>query len=213
MRSAVILAGGSSSRLGMDKSLLEFDGKPLICWAVEKMRLAADEVIVVARSKDHAEMLRETVPKAVFTWDSILGFGPVAGLHAGMRYAKGGLVFATGCDLPFLNPKVIDKLFELALEQKGYDATVPLRSNGFIEPLHSVYDREKMLAACQSSLNANERKIRAPLKLLHINYVPVEQLQILDDRLLTFFNLNTPQDLEKARKLWPKWHCTNVQNI
>ena len=213
MRSAVILAGGSSSRLGRDKSLLEFDGKPLICWAVEKMQLAADEVIVVARSKDHAEMLQEMVPKAVFTWDSVLGFGPVAGLHAGMRCAKGGLVFATGCDLPFLNPKVIDKLFELAYERKGYDATVPLRPSGFIEPLHSVYNREKMLAACQSSLNANERKIRAPLKLLNINLVPVEQLQILDSGLLTFFNLNTPQDLEKARKLWPEGHCTNIRNI
>jgi len=76
MRSAVILAGGSSSRLGTDKSLLEFDGKTLICWAVEKMQLAADEVIVVARSKNHAEMLREMVSQAVFTWDSISGFGP-----------------------------------------------------------------------------------------------------------------------------------------
>ena len=213
MRSAVILAGGSSRRLGTDKSLLEFDGKPLICWAVEKMLLAADEVIVVARSKDHAEMLQEKISEAVFTWDSISGFGPVAGLHAGMRCARGDLVFATGCDLPFLNPRVIDKLLDLAHEQKGYDATVPLRPSGFIEPLHSVYDREKMLAACQSSLNANERKIRAPLKLLHINYIPVEQLQMLDDGLLTFFNLNTSQDLEKARKLWPKGHCTNIQNI
>jgi molybdenum cofactor guanylyltransferase len=213
MRSAVILAGGSSSRLGTDKSLLEFDGKTLICWAVEKMQLAADEVIVVARSKNHAEMLREMVSQAVFTWDSISGFGPVAGLHAGMSHAKGSLVFATGCDLPFLNPKVIDKLFELAYEKRVYDATVPLRPSGFIEPLHSVYDREKMFAACQSSLIANERKIRAPLKLLNINLVPAEQLQILDDGLLTFFNLNTPQDLEKARKLWPEGHCKNIQNI
>ena len=64
-----------------------------------------------------------------------------------------------------------------------------------------------MLAACQSSLIANERKIRAPLKLLNINLVPVEQLQTLDAGLLTFFNLNTSQDLEKAKKLWPKWQA------
>ena len=183
---------------------MEFGGKPLICWTIEKLHLAADEVIIVARSKDHAERLKKLAVKAVFAWDSIEGYGPVAGLDAGMRCARGRLVFATGCDLPFLNLKVIEKLFDLAYKEEDYDATVPMQPNGYMEPLHSVYDREKMLFACQRAIKENERRIRAPLSELHINTVPVELLRPLDNELLTFFNLNTPMDLEKARRLWPK---------
>jgi molybdopterin-guanine dinucleotide biosynthesis protein A len=204
MRSAVILAGGNSRRLGAEKSLLEFGGKPLICWTTEKLNLVADEVIVVARSKDHAEHLKKLAIEAVFAWDSIEGYGPVAGLDAGMRCARGNLVFATGCDLPFLNLEVIEKLFDLAYKEESYDATVPLQPNGYVEPLHSVYNREKMLFACQKALEEDERRIRAPLSQLRINLVPIERLQPLDPELLTFFNLNTPMDLEKARRLWPK---------
>jgi molybdopterin-guanine dinucleotide biosynthesis protein A len=204
MRSAVILAGGNSRRLGAEKSLLEFGGKPLICWTTEKLNLAADEVIVVARSKDHAEHLKKLAIEAVFAWDSIEGYGPVAGLDAGMKCARGSLVFATGCDLPFLNLEVIEKLFDLAYKEESYDATVPLRPNGYVEPLHSGYNREKMLFACQRALEEDERRIRAPLSQLRINSVPIEWLQPLDPELLTFFNLNTPMDLEKARGLWPK---------
>jgi molybdenum cofactor guanylyltransferase len=204
MRSAVILAGGNSRRLGAEKSLLEFGGKPLIYWTTEKLRLAADEVIIVARNKDHADRLKKLAVEAVFTWDSIEGYGPVAGLDAGMRCARGSLVFATGCDLPFLNLQVIEKLFDLAYKEEACDATVPLQPNGYVEPLHSVYNREKMLLACQRAIDENERRIRAPLSQLRINPVPIEQFQPLDTELLTFFNLNTPRELEKAKMLWPK---------
>ena len=156
MRSAVILAGGNGLRLGAEKSLLEFEGKSLICWTLKILSQAADEVIIVARDRRHAESLERTIfesnedpgselSKAVFTWDSIPGFGPVAGLEAGMRRARGRLAFATGCDLPFLKLEVIERLFELADEfWMGYEAAVPVQPNGFFEPLHSVYNREKM---------------------------------------------------------------------
>ena len=61
MRSAVILAGGNSLRLGAEKSLLVFEGKPLICWTVETLFQAADEVIIVARDKGHAERLEKII--------------------------------------------------------------------------------------------------------------------------------------------------------
>lgn len=205
MRSAVILAGGAGSRLGIEKSLLEFGDRPLICWTAEKLRSSADEVVIVARDADQAAVLQrlkcKAVQDAIFTCDSISGFGPVAGLEAGMKRAKGSLVFATGCDLPFLNRKIIERLFELA-ECEGYDAVVPVRPNGMMEPLHSVYDRKKMLAACERALERGERRIQAPLRELKVNCIPVDLLRQLDPDLLTFFNINTPQDLEAARRLW-----------
>lgn len=201
----MILAGGSSSRLGEEKSLLEFAGRPLLCQTMEKLRQVTDEVIVVARDEEHARCLKELAgelvsePKAIFTWDSMVGFGPVAGLDAGMRCAKGSLAFATGCDLPFLNLEVIDRLFDLADAKEGYEAAVPVQPNGFLEPLHSVYDREKMLSACQRALQKGERRIHVPLQELCVHRIPVQWLRPLDPELLTFFNLNTPQDLKEAR--------------
>jgi molybdenum cofactor guanylyltransferase len=214
MRSAVILAGGNSLRLGAEKSLLEFDDKPLICWTVKILSQAADEVIIVARDRRHAESLERIIfesnadagseppPKAFFTWDSIPGFGPVAGLEAGMRRARGRLAFATGCDLPFLKLEVIDRLFELADVMEGYEAAVPVQPNGFFEPLHSVYDREKMQIACIRALEKGERRIHVPLQELCVNRVSIDQLRPLDHDLLSFFNLNTREDQETARMLW-----------
>ena len=215
MRSAVILAGGNSLRLGAEKSLLEFEGKSLICWTAEILSQAADEVIIVARDRRHAERLERAIfesnedagseqpPKALFTWDSIPGFGPVAGLEAGMRRARGRLAFATGCDLPFLKLEVIERLFELADVRGGYEAAVPVQPNGFFEPLHSVYDREKMQSACIRALEKGERRIHVPLQELCVNHIAIDQLRPLDPDLLSFFNLNTRADLETARALWP----------
>lgn len=215
MRSAVILAGGNSLRLGAEKSLLEFEGKSLICWTVKILSQAADEVIIVARDRKHAERLERAIfesnedagseppPKAFFTWDSIPGFGPVAGLEAGMRLARGRLAFATGCDLPFLKLEVIERLFELADVMEGYEAAVPVQPNGFFEPLHSVYDREKMQSACIRALENGERRIHVPLQELCVNHISIDQLRPLDPDLLSFFNLNTRADLETARALWP----------
>jgi molybdopterin-guanine dinucleotide biosynthesis protein A len=209
-RSVVILAGGGSSRMGEEKAFLEFDGKPLICWTVEKLKRAADEIIIVAKDEAHSERLRKLLsegqdlgPKIIFTWDSIRGFGPVAGLDAGLGRANGIFAFATGCDLPFLKPEVIARLFELA-EKTGYEAAVPVQDNGFYEPLHSVYHREKMLFACRRALEKGERRIHVPLQELRVNRVQMECFRLLDPELLTFFNLNTQEDLEAARALWPK---------
>jgi molybdopterin-guanine dinucleotide biosynthesis protein A len=219
MRSAVILAGGGSVRLGAEKSLLVFGDKPLICWTLEILSRAAEEVVIVARDEGHAERLKRIIfsktnadaglepTKAVFTWDSVPGFGPVAGLEAGMRRARGRLAFATGCDLPFLKPEVIDRLYELADEldddSVAYEAAVPVQPNGFFEPLHSVYNREKMQSACIRALEKGERRIHVPLQELCVRRVSIDQLRPLDPDLLSFFNLNTRGDLERALALWP----------
>jgi molybdopterin-guanine dinucleotide biosynthesis protein A len=222
MRSAVILAGGRARRLGEEKALLEFDNRPLLFWTAKKLSQIVDEIVIVARDRAHAEHLEEIIsnlsilsdfalqpqpelrftPEVAFTWDCVAGFGPVAGLLAGMKRACGDLAFATGCDLPFLNIQVIKKLFELA-DKEGYDAAVPIHPNGLFEPLHGVYLREKMLSACERALERSERRVRAPLQELRLRQVPVDLLRPLDQDLLSFFNLNTREDLEAARKLWP----------
>ena len=201
MRSAVILAGGVGSRLGREKSLIEFDGRPLIQWSVEKLAPFVEDVVVVARGPEQARQLGDLIPDAAITFDSISGYGPVAGLAAGMGQARNEYVLAIGCDLPFLNADVINLLFEQA---QGWDAAIPMRENGMIEPLHCVYKRDALHSACQKAIEHGERRIRAPLSMLRVKCVAVELLKNLDPELLTFFNLNTREDLDLARCLWSK---------
>jgi molybdopterin-guanine dinucleotide biosynthesis protein A len=199
MRSAVILAGGAGRRLGEDKSLIEFGGRSLIQWSVEKLARVVDEIVLVARDPEQAGSLGDLLPDILVSCDGISGYGPVAGLAAGMECGQGENALAVGCDLPFLNTDVVLKLFELV---EGYEAAVPVRANGMIEPLHAVYKREKLLTACKASIEQGERRIRSPLAMLNVNYVSINLLKPLDPELLTFFNLNTREDLETARKMW-----------
>lgn len=251
MRSAVILAGGFSSRLGSEKSLLLFDKRPLICWTAERISLITDEIVIVARDEAHAGRLREVISascpelvssmKIAFTWDSATGYGPVAGLYSGMNKAKGDLAFAAACDLPFLNPHVVDRLFSFLEawenlsgkdeadkdnnnESSTVDANrrangiengienergrrsqcaVPEHPGGLLEPLHCVYYRKAMQLACQRAMEMREQRVHAPLMRLFTKRVPVELLRPLDADLLTFFNLNTKDDLDRALALWP----------
>ena len=205
----MILAGGSSRRLGREKSLLLFDGKPLICWTAERLSSVADEIVVVARDEEHSLKLKEAlsgfIPKGinlVYTWDRIPGYGPLAGIAAGMRWGRGEYASATACDLPFLSPRVVEKLFITAEEDPDCGGAVPVHPNGFFEPLHCVYHREKMGWACEMAVAAGERRIYAPLREMGMRHVAVDLLRPLDADLLTFFNLNTREDLERAMDLW-----------
>ena len=205
----MILAGGSSRRLGAEKSLLLFDGKPLLCWTVQRLSFVAEETIVVARDEAHSRRLEKVLSqflpgsiKLAMAWDSLPGYGPVAGIAAGLGRAGGVFAFATACDLPFLNPRVAEKLFITAEEEPGCGGAVPVQANGFFEPLHCVYHREKMLQACEKAMDAGERRIFAPLQEIGMRHVAVELLRPLDADLLTFFNLNTREDMERAVALW-----------
>ena len=198
LRSSVILAGGAGRRIGYQKAFLEFFGVTMIERTVEVVGEVADEVVVVARDADQAERLREVVPEARVVADPVRGFGPVAGLAAGMEAAGSELALAVGCDLPFLNPRVMELLFDLA---EGHDAAVPIREGGLIEPLHAVYRTGPMARACSEALAAGERRIRAPLGGLSVRNVPVELFRPQDPELLSLYNLNTEEDLAEARRI------------
>ena len=209
MRTAVILAGGASRRLGAEKSLLIFDNKPLIFWTVQRLSSVADEIVVVSRDEAHSRRLEKVLSaylpgsiKPAMAWDSLPGYGPVAGIAAGMKRARGEFAFATACDLPFLSPRVVKRLFETAEEDPNCGGAVPVQPNGYFEPLHCVYHREKMRQACESAMAAGERRIFAPLQVIGMRHVAVDLLRPLDGDLLTLFNLNTREDLERALALW-----------
>ncbi len=199
IRSAVILAGGSGKRIGGDKAAMEFFGRTMIEWVVDRVRYAALDVVVVVRDEPQRRRTQRLVPDARVVCDQVSGYGPVAGLAVGMEAARGDWSLAAGCDLPFISPEVFDTLFRLA---EGHDAVVPLREDGVLETLHAVYRSGPMAEACRKAILGGERRIVAPLETLRVNRVPVDRLRPADPCLLSFFNVNTKEDLREARRVW-----------
>ena len=116
-----------------------------------------------------------------------------------MISARGKYALAVGCDLPFLSSAVLDKLFQLA---EGYDAAVPVRPDGILETLHAVYRADRMADACFRAVDQRLQKVLAPLEKIDVNRVSVEELRSADPLLLSFFNINTEEDLDAARRIW-----------
>jgi len=199
MRSAVILAGGRSSRLGVDKSLLQIGKITMLEHVMERISDAVDEILVVVRDEGQGKEILSGVGEVNITYDAILGYGPVAGMLAGLQSARAEYVIVLACDMPFVNSDVVNLLFSLA---KGCDALVPRWPDGRIEPLHAVYEREKMAGACEKAIEEGKRNIFAPLSTLQTHYLSTEAIKKIDPELKTFVNVNVPNDLEAARLLF-----------
>ena len=189
----VLLAGGKSRRMGIDKRFLKFGGETLLQRALRIYEsLFAEIVIVVAQSMTELSHIRHRVVADLITDCAALG-----GLYTGLSVASHSRVFAAACDMPFLNPAVIGHL----LQYSEADVVMPHLGTG-PQPMHAVYSKaclpyfEQMLAMRNLSLHAvlEQRQLR-------IRLVPEEALRVFDAELLSFQNLNTPEDVERARAL------------
>jgi len=198
-KTVLILAGGKSQRfLSFDKCFLTINNKPLIQHAIDKTSIVADEIIVAARNRKQGEQIRgKTHNKVILVFDSLKDFGPIAGFLSGLKRASFSYSLVIGCDMPFVNERVVEFLFEIAFTG-GYDAVVPRWENGLVEPLHAVYRNELMLTAIKEATKRGEVKIFDVLsQLKNVYFLPVSKIREIDHELKTFTNINTPDALKK----------------
>jgi molybdopterin-guanine dinucleotide biosynthesis protein A len=198
MRSAVILAGGSSRRLGYDKGLRALAGRPLVSYAVDTLRPLVDEVMLVVGSEAQRASYRSILPASVkVSVDLYKGGSPLVGLITGLTSAGGDYALVTGCDMPFISTGPVELLFSLA---EGRDGAVFLKPNGWIEPLLAVYRVDTCLAEAMRLLRADDLRIRMVLRNLRdVAYVPVSSLSV--DPELLFFDADTEEKLADAERL------------
>jgi molybdopterin-guanine dinucleotide biosynthesis protein A len=200
-KTVIILAGGESRRFhSFDKCFTTLDNRLLIQHAIDILSGQADEIIVAARDEQQGEQIRDKVPdRIILVFDSLKGLGPLAGFMAALERASFDYSFVTGCDMPFVNERVVDLLFEIA--STGYDAVVPRWENGMLEPLHAVYQREPMLAAIKEAAKQGNAKISYVIsQLKNVFFLPVNRIREIDHHLETFTNINTPEELEEKPK-------------
>src|SRR5579884_1509529 len=190
----VLLAGGQSKRMGQDKRFLELDGESLVARAVRLYRTLFDDIVIVV-AKDPERFL--TLGTRVVT-DVVPDCGSLGGLYTGLASAHYPRIFAAACDMPFLNPVVVRAVTEFEIESD----VVMVRLVTGLQPTHGVY-RSTCLPHMKAMIDARDLTIQNLLTRsgLHVTIVPEERIRPLDPQLLSFLNVNTPSDLEFARKL------------
>ena len=196
-RSAIVLAGGVSSRFGQDKGILKIANKPLIKCVIDAVNPVVDETIVVTNSQDRITEYAKVVATDVrFAIDSCESKGPLIGALTGFGSAHGKYALLLPFDTPFVSREVVSLLFELCLNKA---AAIPRWPNEQIEPLHAVFQTKVALEAAKIAVGEGKLNMRAMIeKMREVRYVSTLVIRQLDPALRTFFNINTPLDLKKA---------------
>lgn len=188
MLSGIILAGGKSSRLGVDKSFVKVGGVELIERVISVLEPICDEIII---STNFPKPFERYGFKTVVDIHPI--GGALAGIHAGLTAMSAQRGIFVACDMPFLNRKLI----EYMRAQDNADAIVPVWK-GEYEPLHAIYSKN-CLGAIRRSLASGKKRIISFYEDIKVKVVSEEEVMRFDPEGLTFFNINTLADLERAK--------------
>jgi molybdenum cofactor guanylyltransferase len=193
--SAIILAGGKSSRMGRSKALLDFAGEPLIVHLVRELKNLFDDVVVVAAPEQELPLLPVTLAR-----DEIAYQGPVGGIYYGMKAARGETCFVTSCDVAFLNTGLIAHLVSRI---SHHDVVVPYWEERY-QPLHAVY-RRGVLPLLAGQLERGELRPVYLFDKVRTLKIGADEVHRFDPEGLSFFNMNTPADYDAALARWRQW--------
>lgn len=194
MWSGIVLAGGSSARMGMDKRFMTIHAQPLVVWVIERLRALVDEVIVAALDPAMLDGIAARVVTDVYP-----GQGVLAGLHAGLAAARSAWAVAVAGDMPLLNPALLRAMMRLA-EDSEADIVVP-QWQGNLEPLHALYRPSVCAPAAEAALQAGKRRIVAFYPDVRVRVIPQDDVAGWDPEGRSFFNVNTPEDWSLAMRL------------
>lgn len=194
---AVILAGGQSRRLGRDKAIEPFAGEPLIRRVIRRASdaVSANEVVVIVADSARAAALPLDHSHRTAV-DVFPDCGSLGGIYTGLHASSTEWSLVTACDMPFLSADLLAHMTGL---RDGADAVVPI-VDGRPEPTHALYTR-RCLPAIEKRLRAGQLKISGFFDDVSIRYVPESEIRNYDPDLLSFFNINRPEDLTRAMEL------------
>jgi molybdenum cofactor guanylyltransferase len=191
MLSVVLQAGGQSQRMGENKALKPFLGRPLIERVVSRVRSVADELIVTTN-----EAVAFAFVEARKVADLRPGLGPLGGLHAGLASAQYDAVALVACDMPFASAALLRAAADI-LEAEAVDVVIAESTEGF-EPMHAAYRRATCLPAVETAIEAGQRRMISWFPAVRLRRLTTEELQRYDPDGLAFWNVNTPDEFAAA---------------
>jgi len=195
-RSCIILAGGKSLRMGHDKISENLGGMTLLELVVSRVEPLLDEILIVI-AEDRSFPWLEGRSKIKKTSDIYPGKGSLGGIYTGLVRSSSFYNLVLGADMPFLNQALIQYLFDVA---EGFDLALP-KIGSYFEPLHAIYSKN-CIGPAEYLIKKGRKVIIEMAESVSVRYVDVEEIDRFDPRRLSFFNINTKEDLELAKKIY-----------
>jgi molybdopterin-guanine dinucleotide biosynthesis protein A len=210
-RAAIILSGGRAERfqseqeIWQDKALVELFGKPLLVHAVENVRDFVEEIVIIVNDENRKALYSEVltshhVKSARLLIDEKINHlgGPLVAIFTGLKSVEADYCLTLPCDMPLLQPKVTEYMFNAA---KDYRVVVPMWPNGRLETLIMVLERKSVLQIADTLYYLKRPRsddiVRGALNVLFIS--TVGEIRALDPELKSFVNINHREDLAQLQ--------------
>jgi molybdenum cofactor guanylyltransferase len=180
----IILAGGESRRMGKDKGLCDFDGKPLVLHAIEILKPICEFIVISTNNvQDYSNFGCKIIT------DEFKGIGPIGGIYSGLKQSTTIHNLVISCDIPFLNSALLTNVLSFSI---SYDVIVPQHANSYYEPLAAYYSK-KIIPVLQESISEGDFKLINLFGKVRFKAVQLEKNQNINHQ---FKNINFPEDLK-----------------
>lgn len=183
--SAIILAGGKSSRMKFNKEYIKIKDEFLVHKQIKELKKIFNEVIVVSNNSEHYNKF-----DVIVVSDILNGSTPLIGLHAGLFHSTNEYSYVIACDMPFINSEYIDYL-----ESKinGHDAYVSKYHN-YIEPFNAIYN-SNIVNTIEDFISNGNYGFQKMVKLLNTLYIPESEVSKYQIDFDMFTNINNESEL------------------
>ena len=190
---AVILAGGKSSRIGpdKDKAILKLSGKRLIDIVVSKLKNIVGDNIIIVGPPEKYPSYKQVVP------DLFNQRGLLVGMYSGLRASASRYNLIVGCDMPFLKVELLQYMRD---KISSNDIIIPRYAKNYIEPLCAIYSKD-CLSVMERNIEAGILSIRRVFPYLKVKYIEEKEIRRVDPKLNSFFNINFIEDFIRAEEL------------
>lgn len=185
---AIVLAGGKSSRMGFDKQFLEIDERRIMNDIIYKLEQQFNEIIIITNKPEEYKEIKHKI-----ITDIIIGKGPLSGIHAGLKESSSKYAFVVACDMPNINMDYVSYMRE-TISNKDIDGCVT-KFNEYIETFNSFYSKN-IVDKIEEYLINDKRSINSFLRNLRIHYIEENKAREFSSDWTMFSNLNTKEDLE-----------------
>lgn len=186
LMNAYVLAGGKSSRMGVDKGLILLNDKPMIQYVIEQLKPLCKNIFIVTNNSEYKKLGFECIE------DEIKNIGPAGGIFSALNHTNTPHNFIVSCDMPFIRTKGIEYIMMHSLD---HEITIPVFEN-HLQPMCGVYNKN-ILDKWQSLILKDERKLQSMVKLFLLKQLELDYNILFDANF--FKNINTPEELKDAK--------------
>jgi len=186
----IILCGGKSIRMGVNKAFIQIEGVPIITRIYDLFKALFREVIIVTNEKDLFSDFDSKICS-----DLIPGKGALGGLYTGILSSSFQYCFCVACDMPFIQKPLVQYLIE---NIDDADVVVPQTKDG-LEPLHAIYSKN-CVKPIRKMIDEGKSKIVDIYDQVKVKIVDEKDFLRFDPGGESFINVNTPEELRSIRK-------------